>query len=406
MKKFVIWLLILLLISVLVYHSIVTSFGWQKSLSDFQGVKQYFLKIKLNDERSSNMPSSHIQSTTVQKQTLKIIEPNKTSTIPFIEPTTIVLQDDNKRTVSKIISKTKVFEVKNTTNLCSSNSTNLLGSITTSIDFRKLPQTENQTLEQNPDVKEGGYFIPSTCNSLFKIAIIIPYRNRYQHLLYFLQYMHPLLQRKLFEYKIFIINQFGADPFNRAKLINIGFNEAKKEGFNCFIFHDVDMILENDKCPISCDKGPIHLGLYVDKFRYQLSMGTNYMGGVALFSKDDFELINGMSNSYWGWGGEDDDLFYRSHYKNLQINRYEICRYKMVRHGRELNNLPNPKRFSLLKNTVKKKAGYNLDGLSTLNYSVIKRNIHRLYTNITVDVLFKEPSIFPDNSQVNPTTVG
>ena len=47
-----------------------------------------------------------------------------------------------------------------------------------------------------------------------------------------------------------------------------------------------------------------------------------------------------------------------------------IFRYKMVRHGRELNNLPNPKRFSLLKNTVKKKAGYNLDGLSTLNYSV------------------------------------
>ena len=35
------------------------------------------------------------------------------------------------------------------------------------------------------------------------------------------------------------------------------------------------------------------------------------MGGVVAFSKDQFEKVNGFSNQFWGWGGEDDDLAMR-----------------------------------------------------------------------------------------------
>ena len=34
-------------------------------------------------------------------------------------------------------------------------------------------------------------------------------------------------------------------------------------------------------------------------------------GGAGSFTKQHFELINGFSNKFWGWGGEDDDLYNR-----------------------------------------------------------------------------------------------
>jgi len=34
-------------------------------------------------------------------------------------------------------------------------------------------------------------------------------------------------------------------------------------------------------------------------------------GGVSAFKKEHFNLINGFSNKFFGWGGEDDDLYER-----------------------------------------------------------------------------------------------
>ena len=47
------------------------------------------------------------------------------------------------------------------------------------------------------------------------------------------------------------------------------------------------------------------LAFSVLSFRLRYS---GYFGGVTALSREQFFKVNGFSNNYWGWGGEDDDL--------------------------------------------------------------------------------------------------
>lgn len=61
----------------------------------------------------------------------------------------------------------------------------------------------------------------------------------------------------------------GNGPFNRGKLLNVGFTEALKlRDFDCFIFHDVDLIPEDDRNLYTCPEQPRHMSVAVDKFHY------------------------------------------------------------------------------------------------------------------------------------------
>ena len=55
----------------------------------------------------------------------------------------------------------------------------------------------------------GGKYEPKKCRSRHKIAIIVPYRQRQDHLTIFLRYMHPFLQRQQLHYTIFVVEQSG-----------------------------------------------------------------------------------------------------------------------------------------------------------------------------------------------------
>lgn len=47
--------------------------------------------------------------------------------------------------------------------------------------------------------------------------------------------------------------------------------------------------------------------LYLTFTRYQLLYGSQFGGASAILS-DQFKLVNGLSNQFDGWGGEDDDF--------------------------------------------------------------------------------------------------
>ena len=54
--------------------------------------------------------------------------------------------------------------------------------------------------------------------------------------------------------------------------MNAGVLEVNKlvpDGFDCYIFHDVDLLPEDDRNMYTCFYAPVHLGAYMNKFRYR-----------------------------------------------------------------------------------------------------------------------------------------
>ncbi|CAF3737922.1 unnamed protein product [Rotaria socialis] len=257
--------------------------------------------------------------------------------------------------------------------------------------------TINQTLNLYNVIEEdhgkglypGGHFIPEGCQTEQRLALIICYRNREQHLKLFLANIHPFLQKQKLDYTIFIVNQHGKDQFNRAALFNVGYIEAMKlYPFDCFIFHDVDLLPEDLRNVYKCGGRPRHMSVAVDKFNYKLLYSTLF-GGVTAFNLTDFIGANGYPTVYWGWGGEDDDMYLRVVKKlKKSITRYpiEIARYKMIRTHDHTSGKANPNRHTILYS----KYDYSLDGINTTHYSLHNIVFYKLFTLINV-TLTEEP---------------
>ncbi|CAF0995014.1 unnamed protein product [Adineta steineri] len=64
-------------------------------------------------------------------------------------------------------------------------------------------------------------------------------------------------------------------------------------------------------------------------------------------------LVNGYSTNYWGWGGEDDDMFKRIINKQLTLDRppASLARYKMLKHvHQKLNPNTDDKKYDIVYN--------------------------------------------------------
>ena len=201
-----------------------------------------------------------------------------------------------------------------------------------------------------------------------KLSIVVPYRKREEHLKQFIPYMEEFLGKEGIPFHIYIIHQADDKPFNRAKLLNVGFKES--EEFDYFAFHDVDMLpVDSDYSYVDC---PTHLAAKAEQFGWRLPY-DGYFGGVTLFDKESFVKINGYSNDYWGWGAEDDDVLLRCSIMEVSASRKD-CGYRSLSHDR---NIPqdlynkNLEKFRDLRLTPTKEK-ILLDGLETLSYEKVK----------------------------------
>ncbi|XP_013415334.1 beta-1,4-galactosyltransferase 4 [Lingula anatina] len=239
-------------------------------------------------------------------------------------------------------------------------------------------------------IQLGGRWKPKNCTSRIHVAIIIPFRDRDSHLRVFLNNMHPFFQKQELDYRIYIVEQKAGTIFNRGLLLNIGFVESAKidgDAYDCFALHDVDLIAENEWNIYNCSEKVKHMAANISKFKSGLAY-EKYSGGVAMFTKWQYTSVNGYPNTYFGWGGEDDDLYERiTNNNNAGFSRVplDIGRYTMIKHERDSGNPVNPGRVRQLQSSYKRR---KVDGLSGLNgtYTVLKIDEFLLYTRIYVDV--------------------
>jgi len=151
-----------------------------------------------------------------------------------------------------------------------------------------------------------------------KLGVCVPYRNREAHMHEFIPKIGKYLKNQNIDFQIYIIHQIDDKLFNRGATKNIGAKIAFEEGCDYIVWHDIDMIPEEEggadySYPTDA---PRHIATQISQMNYQLKY-HEYFGGAVLFTKEQIEATNGYSNEYWDWGMEDDDLFWRCHKEGL-----------------------------------------------------------------------------------------
>uniref|UniRef100_A0A915HZF2 Beta-1,4-galactosyltransferase n=1 Tax=Romanomermis culicivorax TaxID=13658 RepID=A0A915HZF2_ROMCU len=151
-----------------------------------------------------------------------------------------------------------------------------------------------------------------------------------------------MLKRQLLDFRFIVTEQYGRDLFNKGRIMNAAFEFAEQQlRVNCVIFHDVDMFPQDDRNFYGCPEMPRHIGAFVNTLGYEL--WYNYIvGGALAVHVDHYITVNGYSNMFWAWGGEDDDMGLRILANNMTIERPHpvIGRMTMLKHIKRQKTAP------------------------------------------------------------------
>lgn len=230
----------------------------------------------------------------------------------------------------------------------------------------------------------NGSYIPDHCTPIFSVAIIVAYRNRQRQLDIFLPYMHNFLRKQNIHYRIYLVEQQDEKIFNKGILYNVGAKVAIRDKFPCLILHDVDLLPLDESNLYVCANEPRHMSASIDKFRFVLPYDY-LVGGVLALKSEHYIQVNGLSNRFEGWGGEDDDFSWRLSSQKINVIRYprEMSRYTMLRHPQERKNT---RRRTVMKENQRDPATIVKDGLTSTRYTSMRVNNHRLFTHVGVVV--------------------
>ena len=172
------------------------------------------------------------------------------------------------------------------------------------------------------------------------------------------------------------------------------------EGYNIFIYHDVDLLPSKELQPwyIAYPQHPIHIARVWSRY----NANPNYCGGIISWNKEDFQRINGFPNNFWGWGGEDDEMMLRMKEIGLKMQspttgslkdlEYMTLEEKLAFLKKQKDGARDNKWKCMVKEELLKEHSktWKSNGLSNLDYT--KENEIALHeSNLAVKVTVKLP---------------
>lgn len=152
------------------------------------------------------------------------------------------------------------------------------------------------------------------------IALVVPFRDREAHLERFRERIKSHVQAWnakgiRHNWTVYVVEQYDNELFNRGYLFNAGFRSALEQAkltgrpYDCVVMHDIDIIPQAVVDYGWC-QWPNQLSGEIECHSWSAPYPDN-VGGVVSLSPAHWQKINGFSNDYEGWGGEDDDLYHR-----------------------------------------------------------------------------------------------
>lgn len=126
-------------------------------------------------------------------------------------------------------------------------------------------------------------------------TIVVPYRDREDHLNKFLTHMRNHVP----DIHICVVKQCNELRFNRGRLLNIGALECPSA---FYIMHDVDML------PIDCKYEP-SMHAEIIQFASSKIQLQDYLGGVTMFSHPVFWKSGGYHNNYFHRAEDNEMMF-------------------------------------------------------------------------------------------------
>jgi hypothetical protein len=199
-----------------------------------------------------------------------------------------------------------------------------------------------------------------------KIALIIPYRNREEHLTEFINHFNNLDNSNISgsQLDVYIIEQNNEDKFNRGLLLNIGYLLSRENArYDRYIFHDVDLFPSQSIYELYFVEPQKQIHYIIPKEEHKYNFEA-YFGGVVGVTRDIYEKVNGYPNNFFGWGGEDDAVYNRITANNIEMYRPEIGGYELAIHDAPTTSEINSEKQQNVLNDLKE---WRINGLNQLS---------------------------------------